>query len=66
LYTDGLTDVTNTEGELFNLDRLVTLFEAFANQSIDGMSNALFASLVDFQGQAEQYDDMSLLVMEVV
>ena len=66
LYTDGLTDVTNPEGELFNLDRLTALLESFAGQSLDGMSEALFASLVKFQGQAEQYDDMSLLVMEVV
>jgi serine phosphatase RsbU (regulator of sigma subunit) len=66
LYTDGLTDVTNAGGELFNLERLVNLLEAFTDQSIDGMLEALFARLEDFQGQAEQYDDMSLLVMEVV
>ena len=66
LYTDGLTDVTNPDGDLFDLERLAALLEATASQPLEPMCAALFASLAAFQGEAEQYDDMSLLVVEVV
>jgi serine phosphatase RsbU (regulator of sigma subunit) len=66
LYTDGLTDVTDPDGALFDLERLAALLETFATQPLESMCEALFASLLEFQGEAEQYDDMSLLVVEVV
>jgi serine phosphatase RsbU (regulator of sigma subunit) len=65
LYTDGLTDVAAPDGALFSRERLVALLEAFAGQPLDGMCAALFAHLLEYQGDAEQYDDMSLMVMEV-
>jgi sigma-B regulation protein RsbU (phosphoserine phosphatase) len=65
LYTDGLTDVAALDGALFGLERLVTLLEASGGLPLEGMGAALFAHLLEYQGEAEQYDDMSLLVMEV-
>jgi serine phosphatase RsbU (regulator of sigma subunit) len=66
LYTDGLTDVAATDGTLFSLDSWVALLQACAAQPLERMSDTLFTSLLEFQGEAEQYDDMTLLVMEVV
>ncbi len=65
LYTDGLTDVSSQDGSLFNLDRWTALLQTFAHLSLGRMGEALFSSLMDFQGEAEQYDDMTLLLMEV-
>ena len=65
LYTDGLTDVAAPDGAMFNRDRLAALLESFAGQPLEPMCAALFAHLLEYQGDAEQYDDMSLLVMEV-
>jgi serine phosphatase RsbU (regulator of sigma subunit) len=65
LYTDGLTDVASPEGDLFGLERWVTLLETSNELPLDRMGALLFAQLLEYQGDAEQYDDMTLLVMQV-
>jgi serine phosphatase RsbU (regulator of sigma subunit) len=65
LYTDGLTDVVASDGALFGLERLEALLKASASLSLDRMGDALFEHLLAYQAGAEQYDDMTLLVMEV-
>ncbi len=65
LYTDGLTDVAAPDGALFGLERLVALSQAVAELPLARMDVALFAKLLEFQGGAEQYDDMSLLIIGV-
>jgi phosphoserine phosphatase RsbU/P len=65
LYTDGLTDVAAPDGALFGLQRWVALLEASLELPVDRMGKQLFARLLEYQGDAEQYDDMTLLVMQV-
>jgi serine phosphatase RsbU (regulator of sigma subunit) len=65
LYTDGLTDAAAPDGALFSLERFVALLESSNGQSLGLLCNTLFEHLLEYQGEAEQYDDMSLLVMEV-
>jgi sigma-B regulation protein RsbU (phosphoserine phosphatase) len=65
LYTDGLTDVAPSDGALFGLERLSALLQASANLPLDRMGDVLFDRLMEYQAGAEQYDDMTLLVMEV-
>jgi sigma-B regulation protein RsbU (phosphoserine phosphatase) len=65
LYTDGLTDVAAPDGALFGLKRWVALLEASGKLNVDRMGAQLFARLLEYQGEAEQYDDMTLLVMQV-
>jgi sigma-B regulation protein RsbU (phosphoserine phosphatase) len=65
LYTDGLTDVLNPAGQRFDLARLAELCRSFAHLAPEAFRDALFAALDAYQGEAEQYDDMTLLVMGV-
>jgi sigma-B regulation protein RsbU (phosphoserine phosphatase) len=65
LYTDGLTDVAPSGGDLFGLERLSATLQASANLPLDRMGDALFERLLAYQAGAEQYDDMTLLLMEV-
>jgi serine phosphatase RsbU (regulator of sigma subunit) len=65
LYTDGLTDAQSSDGRAFNLERLVDLFQAHANLPPDELCTQVFADLVAYQGCAEQYDDMTMVVVQV-
>ncbi len=65
LFTDGLTDVADTDGVFSGRARLETLLLARAHLPADQICSAIFADLASFRGQAEQFDDMTLLVLEV-
>lgn len=65
LYTDGLTDVADAQGAFSGLSRLRTLMENLCHLSALEVCQAIFAELNQYRGQAEQFDDMTLLVLEV-
>jgi serine phosphatase RsbU (regulator of sigma subunit) len=64
LYTDGLTDVAAPDGALLGLERWVALLEASIVLDVESMGKELFARLLEYQGDGEQYDDMTLLLMQ--
>lgn len=65
LYTDGLTDTTNAKGERFKQDGLCALLQDIGDLPASELCGAIFAALIEYQGTAEQFDDMTLLVVEV-
>ena len=65
LYTDGLTDVFGSGGERFGPERLAELFCAHAGRGPAELCDESFAALAAYQGEAEQFDDMTLLVVGV-
>jgi serine phosphatase RsbU (regulator of sigma subunit) len=65
LYTDGLTDIFGLDGQRFDLDRLTQVFLRHAGRALDDFCTATFADLAAYQGAAEQFDDMTLLVVGV-
>jgi serine phosphatase RsbU (regulator of sigma subunit) len=65
LYTDGLTDALSPAGRPFGLGRLKATLQTHATLSPDELCTAVFADLSAYQGAAEQYDDMTILVVEV-
>ena len=66
LYTDGLTDVLNPEGQLSQRKKLEGLLRSGSHDSPAALIDRVFAALANFRGAAEQYDDMTMLVVEVV
>ncbi len=65
LYTDGLTDVIGLDGQLYDLARLQALLLSHAGLGAEALCEAAFAGLAAYQQGAEQYDDMTMLVVEV-
>jgi len=65
LYTDGLTDVQAPDDHLFDLGRLKSVLQSHAHMSPSEMCAATFADLAAYQGSAEQFDDMTILVLGV-
>jgi serine phosphatase RsbU (regulator of sigma subunit) len=65
LYTDGLTDVMDGEGRRYEFGRLRELFAAHAALGAEALVDATLTTLAAYQGSAPQYDDMTMLVVEV-
>ncbi len=65
-YTDGIVEAKNIDEELYGFDRLESSMQniqpnLYPQQIID----ALLVDLQAFVGQAEQHDDITLVVMQV-
>jgi sigma-B regulation protein RsbU (phosphoserine phosphatase) len=65
LYTDGLIDVLSPAGHLFDLDRFRSLLLSHAGLYPEELCAAVFADLETYRGRAEQYDDMTMLVLGI-
>ncbi len=65
LFTDGLTDALSPDGEAFGLERLTRLMERESREPLDRMCSAAFDEVLSHQGKNDQYDDMTLLAVQV-
>ena len=64
-YTDGINEADDPNGELFGLDRMVDALDSHADLSGDALLNAVDADVREFVGEAEQSDDMTMLLLEI-
>jgi len=78
LYTDGVVECTNPDGDFYGDDRLLDVLERTANLSLPEVKSAVFESLVSYASGAEAeapscaatrakllHDDCTLMVLEV-
>ena len=66
LYTDGLTEATRADGSLFGEERvLANLTGLKATTSSKELSEHMKSSVKDFVGDAEQSDDLTMLVIRI-
>lgn len=65
LYTDGLTDILSPQGHAFGQGRLEDVLQENASLPPQELCTATFAHLVAYQGTAQQYDDMTMLVVDI-
>jgi PAS domain S-box-containing protein len=59
LYTDGITEAMNEEEALFTEKRLVSLLMAHKYETAEDMLNTIIIDVEQFQGEAEQADDIT-------
>jgi sigma-B regulation protein RsbU (phosphoserine phosphatase) len=62
LYTDGVTDALNTQGQSFELDHLEQVVLENRDRSAVEISAALERAIQEFIGEAPLFDDITLLV----
>jgi len=65
LLTDGIHEARNEKEEEYGLSRLSLIIPAFAQKDAKEISNLIIEDVLKFAGDAEQYDDMALMVMKV-
>jgi len=64
-YSDGITDANNAAGERFGLGHVHALLTTHHDAAPDTLCDAILAAVTEFQGSAPQFDDQTLLVMQV-
>jgi sigma-B regulation protein RsbU (phosphoserine phosphatase) len=66
LFTDGVTEARDEDRELFGDDRLKSAATAAvaAHQNAQGVLESVLLSVADFCGDAEQADDLTVVVMQ--
>lgn len=64
-YTDGVTDTHNDARELFGMDRLIALVKENREKSAMQVRDAIHEATQAFRGAAEQFDDLSVVVMRL-
>jgi len=64
LYTDGVTEALNQQGERFSLDRLKEAFQNHSQMPPEELMLAVKEDVYAYIGNYPQYDDITLVVME--
>ena len=62
LYSDGITEATNSGGEEFGESRLVDTLVSHAHLSVDALLRAVVGAVQQFSGGSEQQDDITLVI----
>src|SRR5436189_1089200 len=63
LYTDGVTETLNTEGDEFGLDRMMESVRASVNDGAQAVVKKIIQDVRDFTGSAPQNDDITLIAI---
>jgi sigma-B regulation protein RsbU (phosphoserine phosphatase) len=66
MYTDGLPDTMNEDGEIFGAGRLLESVTQHNRLPLDEMIRALMSDLGEWRGETDVKDDVSILSVEVV
>jgi sigma-B regulation protein RsbU (phosphoserine phosphatase) len=64
LYTDGVTEAMNEKKTLFSENRLVEFFSTFKSESVEILVDSLVKTVKDFEGKADQADDITVLAFK--
>ena len=62
-YTDGVTETENVDDEYYEEDRLVEDSKACKDSDAEGILKYLHEAVMRFQGEADQFDDLTLLIL---
>jgi sigma-B regulation protein RsbU (phosphoserine phosphatase) len=65
LYTDGVPEATNAEEDMFGTDRMLEALNKEANASPEQILKNVKDSVSDFVKDAEQFDDMTMMCIEI-
>ena len=61
VYTDGIPEAANTSHEQYGFDRMLEVMNSKKDQNITEICTALLNSIDEFQGEGNQFDDITVL-----
>ncbi len=64
-YTDGVTEATNVNEEMYGKERLVSLVKANKNLTAKDILDCLAKDIRKFEPKAKQHDDITLIVIKI-
>ena len=62
-YTDGVTETVNIDDEFYDEERLEQVAKTCNDSDASQICERIYKSVMDFQGNADQFDDLTLLVL---
>lgn len=62
-YTDGVTEANDVKGRLYGEERLKEAVNRQPESSPDEILKAVWDDVMEFQGEAEQFDDITMLAL---
>jgi serine phosphatase RsbU (regulator of sigma subunit) len=65
LYTDGISEAMNPNGDCFGDQRLVDLAERYADLSSNDLQRHILDEVHTFAGDAAQHDDMTMVLVKI-
>ena len=64
LYTDGVPEASDTDGQMYGIDRLVSALNSDPEKPVDELIKNVRSSVRTFVKDAEQFDDITMLCLE--
>ncbi len=61
LYTDGVTEAHNIDGDMFGMERLADALNEATALSTEKIDEHVRKRVAEFSGDAEQFDDITTL-----
>ena len=65
LYTDGVTEATNADNKLYGEERLLEFMNKNSTVEAKALLPALKANIDEFVGEAPQFDDITMLILDL-
>ncbi|NOZ13701.1 MAG: SpoIIE family protein phosphatase [Acidobacteria bacterium] len=63
IYSDGITEALNEQGEEFGMNRLIQQLNSHCSASAENLTDSVFSAVRSFAGTAPQYDDMTIMIV---
>jgi serine phosphatase RsbU (regulator of sigma subunit) len=63
LYTDGVTDSQNCDGQFYESDRLLALLNEGMGKTAHELQDSILTAIHDWTLNAQQFDDITLMVL---
>jgi serine phosphatase RsbU (regulator of sigma subunit) len=63
LYSDGVTEAQNMEGEFFGEEQLIDIIQANLGKTAVELQELISSAVEEFVGEASQFDDITLIVL---
>ena len=64
VYTDGVTDANNPEGEFYGVERMEAVLNRLGKKNPESILSGLKKDVDRFVGTADQFDDLTMLCLE--
>lgn len=64
LYTDGVTDILDSDGRPFTNEAFLDILKDKHHLSAEEIRNAIYQSCLKHRGNADQFDDFTLIVLK--
>lgn len=61
LYTDGVVELENKDGEFFETERLIRLIHSFYPLKMEDLNNLIFSKMDEFRQDKDYVDDTAIL-----